>query len=224
MFKYIKNLFKKKKRSVAKKPALDWTNITIQQYIELQDLVLENEDELEQEDIMLQEIQILYKVDPLTLDFQTFKKYVESLKFMSKPIPKMKVKNRYNLGGNIYYLHKRLEEFKVGQYIDYQQIMKNNKGIGSYPEFIALFLTTEEDGAYGDGYDVAQVVDDIRNHMSIADADSIAAFFLRSSKLYISLSLLYSHLRTRKAIKDRKTRKMLKKKTMNLIKIVLNGV
>ena len=202
---------------------LDWTNVSLSQYIELQDLVLENEDELEQEDIMLQEIQILYKVDPLSLDLQTFKKYVESLKFMKKEIPKMKIKDKYNLGGNIYYLHKKLEQFKVGQYIDYQRIMQTKKGIETYPEFLALFITTEEDGTYGDGYDVAQVITDIRKYMSIADATSIAAFFLKSCKLYTALSILSSMWRTRKVIKDRKTRKQLRKKTMHLINLVLNG-
>ncbi len=223
MFKYIKNLFKNKKRHVAKKPALDWTNISIQQYIELQDLVLVNEEELEQEDIVLREIQILYHVDPLTLDLPKFKKYVESLKFMSQPMPNMKLKNKYNLGGNIYYLHKRLEQFKVGQFIDYQRIMQTKKGVDAYPEFIALFLTPEEDGAYGDGYDVAQATSDIRKYMSIADASSIAAFFLRQSKLYIVLSLLYSQLKARKTIKDKKTRKMMKKKTIQLTSLVMNG-
>jgi len=202
---------------------LSWTNISIEEYIELQDVVLENEEGLEQEDIMLQEIQILYNVDPLTLDLQTFKKYVESLRFMSQPMPNMKVKDKYNLNGNIYYLHKKLEQFKVGQYIDYQRIMQNKNGIGNYPEFIALFLTPEEDGVYGDGYDVAQVIADIRKYMSIADATSIATFFLRSSKIYTVLSIWYSMWTTRKAIKNRKTRRLLRKKTMQLMNLVLNG-
>jgi len=202
---------------------LSWTNISIEEYIELQDVVLENEEELEQEDIVLREIQILYNVDPLTLDLPVFKKYVESLRFMSQPMPNMKVKDKYNLNGNIYYLHKKLEQFKVGQYIDYQRIMQTKKGIESYPEFIALFLTPEEDGVYGDGYDVAQVIADIRKYMSIADATSITAFFLKSCKLYTALSLWFSNRKARKTIKDRKTRKTLKKKTMELVNLVLNG-
>ena len=202
---------------------LSWTNISIEEYIELQDVVLENEEELEQEDIILREIQILYNVDPLTLDLPVFKKYVESLRFMSQPMPNMKVKDKYNLNGNIYYLHKKLEQFKVGQYIDYQRIMQGKKGINSYPEFIALFLTSEEDGVYGDGYDVAQAISDIRKYMSIADATSIAAFFLRSSKIYTVLSIFFSMWTTRKAIKNRKTRRLLRKKTMQLMNLVLNG-
>lgn len=202
---------------------LSWTNISIEEYIELQDVVLDNEEELEQEDTILREIQILYHVDPLTLDLPKFKKYVESLRFMSQPIPNMKIKDKYNLGGNIYYLHKKLEQFKVGQYIDYQRIMQTKKGIEASPDFIALFLTTEQDGTYGDGYDVAQVIADIKKYMSIADANSITAFFLKSCKLYTVLSLLYSNRKARKAIKDRKKRKELKKKTMQLINLVLNG-
>ena len=202
---------------------LPWNNISIEEYIELQDVVLENEEELEQEDIILREIQILYHTDPMTLDLPKFKKYVESLRFMSQPMPNMKIKDSYNLGGNIYYLHKKLEQFKVGQYIDYQRIMQTKKGIDAYPEFLALFINPEENGTYGDGYDVAQVIADIRKYMSIADATSIAAFFLKSCKLYTALSIFSSMWRTRKTIKDRKKRKELKKKTMELINLVLNG-
>lgn len=202
---------------------LSWNNVSIDEYIQLQDAVLENGEGLEQQDIVLREIQILYHTDPLTMDLNKFKKCVESLKFMSQPMPNMKVKDKYNLGGNVYYLHKKLEQFKVGQYIDYQRIMQERQGVEAYPEFLALFLTAEEDGTYGDGYDVAQVVSDIKKYMSIADATSIAIFFLRSCRLYTALSLISSFWRTRKTIKDRKKRKELKKKTMQLVSLVLNG-
>ena len=202
---------------------LSWTNITLQEYMELQDVVLENTEELEQEDIILREIQILYHVDPLALDLPKFKQYVESLKFMSQPIPNMKIKDKYNLGGNVYHLHKKLEQFKVGQYIDYQRIMQTKKGMDTYPEFLALFLTPSENDVYGDGYDVASVVNDIRKYMSIADANSLAAFFLKLYRLFMVISLFSSMRKTKKAIKDRKMRKELRKKTMQLISLVLNG-
>lgn len=209
---------------INKELPLAWHNISIEEYIELQDAVLDNEEQLEQEDIILREIQILYHEDPLALDLLKFKKYVESLKFMAQPIPKMKIRDSYNLGGNIYYLHKKLEQFKVGQYIDYQRIMQEKKGVEAYPDFIALFLTPDEDGVYGDGYDVSEVINAVKQYMSIADATSIAAFFLRQSKMFTALSILYSQWKTRKTIKDRKKRKELKKKTMQLINLVLSGV
>ena len=208
---------------INKELPLAWTNISIDEYIQLQDAVLDNDEQLEKEEIILREIQLLYHEDPLTMDLPKFKKYVESLRFMAQPIPKMKIKGSYNLGGNIYYLHKKLEQFKVGQYVDYQRIMQEKKGVEAYPDFIALFLTPDEDGVYGDGYDVAQVISDVRQYMSIADATTIAGFFLQQSKIYIALSLLYSQWKTKKTIKDRKTRKQLKKKTMQLINLVLSG-
>lgn len=212
--------FKKKKApTIIRENALDWTNVTLGQYIELQDLILSTD--IDKEDIVLREIQVLYGCDPYALDINTFKKYVESLNFMTKPMPKMKLKEQYNLGGTTYFLHKKLEQFKVAQYIDYQQIIKNNNGIGSYPEFLSLFLTPGENVSYGDGYDVAKAVEDIRNYMSIAEADSIAAFFLGSSKIYTSLSLLYSFWKTKKLVKDKKKRKILRNKTMNLIEMIL---
>lgn len=202
---------------------LDWTNISLQEYIDLENLLMENEEGLEQEDIILKEIQILTGRNPYTMQMPEFKKCIEELKFMQKEMPKMKVKEQYNLGGNIYFLHKKLEQFKVGQYIDYERIMKEGKGIDIYADFIALFLTPNEDDSYGDGYDVSGVVKDIRKYMSIADACSIAAFFFRQSRAFIVASLLSSRRKAMKAMKDRKKKKELRKKMNQLIKMTIFG-
>ena len=138
-------------------------------------------------------------------------------------MPKMKVKDEYWLNGNKYYLHKKLSDFRVAQFMDYEQIIKNNKGIDAYPQFISLFMTPSSDGAYGDGYDVARVADDIRKYMSIADADSIANFFLRQSKAYI-VTFLWSTHRSMRKMMNRKEKRELRKKTMKLIKMIINGV
>lgn len=202
---------------------LDWANISVGEYIELQELVVDNEEGLEQEDLIMQEIQLLYGKDPYRMGIPEFKKCIDSLQFISTPMPNMKVKDTYTLNGCTYYLHKKLEDFKVAQWIDYGEIMKNGKGVENYPQFIALFMTPSSEGSYGDGYDVDAVVKDIAKYMSIADACSIAAFFLKSSKLFIALSLLSSHRTAMKAMKDRKKKKLLRRKTMQMIRLVLAG-
>lgn len=201
---------------------LDYCNVSLGEYIELQDVLLNNEEGLEQQDLVMHEIQILYDRDPYRMTLPEFKKAVESLTFMSKEMPKMKVRDSYMLNGNKYNLHKELSDFKVAHYVDYQMIMQNKKGIENYPQFIALFLIPDGHD-YNDGYNMQTAVNDIRNYLSIADATSIAGFFLRSSKIYTVLSLWYSMWTTRKAIKNRKTRRLLRKKTMQLMNLVLNG-
>lgn len=201
---------------------LDWPNISICEYLELQDILLDSE-ELEKEDLVLQEIQVLYNQNPYNMPMPQFKKCLEGLKFLTKPIPKMKVKDKYMLNGNQYTLHKQLNEFKVAQYLDYEQIMKDNKGVEAYPEFIALFLTPSSNANYGDGYDVATVVNDIRKYMSIADAMAITAFFLNLSKAYIVHFLLSSQRMMRKNIQDKKTRRKLMQKTRKMIQMVIRG-
>lgn len=200
---------------------LSWNNISLGEYIELQDITLDSGEE--QEDIIMQQIQILYNRNPYTMTMPEFKKCVEGLKFMAKPMPKMKVKDEYWLNGNKYYLHKKLGDFKVAQYIDYEQIMKNNNGIDSYAEFIALFLMPEPDCDYGDGYAVESVVSDIKNYMSIADAYSIATFFLQLSKAYTIHFLRYSMSKAMTGMKDKKKKKELRKKTRQMIKAILGG-
>lgn len=200
-----------------------WTNISVGEYLDIQELVTENTGKMEDEDILMNEIQILYKRNPYTMPIPQFHKCLEEIGFMTTKMPKMKVKDTYVLNGTKYYLHKKLEEFKVAQFMDYQMIMKNNKGVEAYPQFISLFLTPSSGRAYGDGYDVAVVADDVRRYMSIADADSIANFFLRQSKAYI-VTFLWSIHRSARKMMSRKEKRELRKKTMKLIRMVIHGV
>lgn len=202
---------------------IGWTNISINEYLELQSLLLDNEENLDDEDLVLRQIQILTGRNPYTMSITEFKKCVGSLKFLSKPMPKMKLKDSYNLNGNVYYLHKDITEFKMGQYMDYERILQAKKGVDAYPEFLALFLTPSKDDSYGDGYNVQTVVNDVANYMSIADASSMSAFFLRLSKAFIVNSLWYSMHKVTKKMKDRKTKRALRKKTLKLVKLILGG-
>ena len=200
---------------------LDWLNVSLQEYIDLQNTTLESGED--QEDIIYQQIQILYGKNPLTMSMPEFHKAVESLKFMTKPIPKVKIKDTYNLNGNTYFLHKKLSDFKVGQYIDYERIMMESKGIEAYAEFIALFLTPDPEQDYGDGYDVDTVVNDIRRYMSIVDCLALGDFFFRLSRAYTVHFLRYSLTKTTKAMKSRKKKRELRKKAKELIRLALVG-
>jgi len=199
-----------------------WNNISLGEYLDIQQLVTENISEMSDEDIVMNEIQIIYKRNPHTMTLAEFTKCVAGLSFLSEKIPNMKVKSAYTLNGCTYYLHKKLSDFRVAQYIDYEQIMRNNKGVDAYPYFISLFLTPSSDGVYGEGYDVGAVAEDVRKYMSIADANSIAGFFLRKSRVFIATFLWSSHRSTRKMM-DRKGRRELRRKTRRLMRMVLSG-
>ena len=218
----LEGIFLKKNTMIHYDWKLDWANISIDEYIALQNLVVDNPDNLGQEDLIMQEIEILYNRDPYKMTIQEFKKCVDSLKFISQPVPKVKLKDTYNLNGNRYRLHKKIEEFKVAQYIDYERIMKDKKGVENYADFIALFLTPDTCD-YGDGYSVDTAVRDIGKYLSIAEAMAIVEFFFHYSVLFTSISLWYSMRSAMKATKDRKTRKLLRKKTMQMIHLIVSG-
>lgn len=199
-----------------------WTNISVGEYLDIQELVTENTGKMDDEDIVMNEIRIIYGRNPHTMTLAEFTKCVAGLSFLSEKIPNMKVRDSYILNGSKYYLHKKLSDFRVAQYIDYEQIMRNNKGVDAYPYFISLFLTPSSDAVYGEGYDVGAVAEDVRKYMSIADANSIAGFFLRKSRVFIATFLWCSHRSTRKMM-DRKGRRELRRKTRRLMRMVLSG-
>lgn len=202
---------------------LNWANVSIDEYLQLQDLLTEDGAGESQEDLVMQELQILYGVNPYKMEIGAFRNHVKSLEFMTKPIPKMKVRDTYTLNGARYWLRKSLADFKVAQFIDYSEIYRGSRGADAYPEFIALFLIPSSDGDYGDGYDVQAVASDIRRYMSIADAMSIATFFLDLSRAYTVRSLWCSYRRARKAVKDRTRKRELRRKTRKAIRLILHG-
>jgi hypothetical protein len=199
-----------------------WTNISVGEYLDIQELI-DNVGNIADEDKVMKEIQIIYGRNPYTMQMGEFKKCLDGIKFLSTNMPKMKVKDDYYLNGNRYYLHKKLNDFRVAQFMDFELIMKNNKGVDSYPQFISLFLTPSSNAVYGDGYDVGKVADDVRKYMSIADAFAIANFFLRQSKAY-TVTFLWSIQRSTRKMLNRKERRELRRKTRKLIKMVIRGV
>lgn len=201
---------------INKEQKASWNNISVGEYLQIEELF--NVGGMDDEDIVMNEIQIIYNQNPYSMGLQEFRKCAESVSFLAEKMPKMRVKDTYTLNGKKYRLHKRLDDFRVAQYIDYQFILKQTKGVAAYPQFISIFLVPEGYETYGDGYDVAEVAAAVRDWMSIADADAIAGFFLRKSKAFIRTFLWYTHRSTRKAIKDRESRRKLKKQMKTLIR------
>lgn len=96
------------------------------------------------------------------------------------------VKDRYACGPFTLKPVRRVQDITTAQWIDFQEWSKQEGG--REPETLACFLIPEGRG-YGDGYDVGDVIDAIRTHLSVADAVSLDAFFFRLSIRSMAASL-----------------------------------
>ena len=196
---------------------MNWFNISLKKYIELKDLYLDPE--ITDEDRLLYQIKILFDIDPLKLKANELHKYVNEMRFLGEKVPKVKLKSTYVLGENTYVLKKDLKDFSVAQWLDWNNFLKEGSDIDNYAKLLSVFFfpVGKDVKEYAEGYEIEQVRQDINNHLSIADANSIASFFLRYQKI---LSIVFLKSIKRKILKtplEKKEKKKIKKEMRKLI-------
>ena len=201
---------------------MNWTTVSLKQYNDIKQIFLEPD--FSDEDRIILLINILFGVDALKLKTTELNSYVSQLNFLNTTPPKMKIRSTYKLGENTYVLKKDLKDFKVCQWIDFQNFLKNGSDTDNFPNLLSVFFFPEGQTEYGE-YDVEQVRQDINNYLSIADANSIASFFLTYQKASLIASLLSTKRKIMKAPLEKKEKKKIKKQFRKLIwKTLLTGV
>lgn len=202
---------------------MNWTNLSLRQYNNIKEIFL-NPDFSDEDRIILL-INICFGVDALKLKTTELNKYIEQMKFLNTTPPKMKIRSTYKLGQNTYILKKDLKDFKVCQWIDFQNFLKNGSDTDNFPNLLSVFFLPEGQTEYGENYDIEQVRQDINNHLSIADANSIASFFLRYQKILLIVSLISTKRKILKTPLEKKEKKKIKKEMRKLIwQTIFHGV
>ena len=201
---------------------MNWTELSLKKYNDIKDLYLDTE--LSDEDRLIYQIRILFDVDPLKLKTNELHKYINEMKFLGEKVPKVKLKSTYKLGENTYTLKKDLRNLTVAQWLDWQNFLKEGSDTDNYANLLSVFFFPKDVDEYGDGYEIEQVRSDINNYLSIAEAMSIASFFLTYRKTLLLLSLLYTKKQILKTPLTKEQRKKVKKEFKKLIITTLRGV
>ena len=200
---------------------MNWTEVSLKKYNDIKEVFLNPE--FSEEDRLILLINILFNVDALKLKTSELNKYIEQMKFLNTTPPKMKLKDKYRLGENCYILKRNLKDFTVAQWLDWNNFLKNGSDTDNYANLLSVFFIPEGEKEYGE-YDVEQVRQDINNNLSIADATSIASFFLTYHKASLIASLLSTKRKIMKTPLERKEKKKIKKEMRKLIwKTIFRG-
>ena len=203
---------------------MNWTTVSLRQYNDIKDVFLNPE--FSEEDRIILLINILFGVDALKLKTSELNKYVNDLKFLNTTPPRMKLKDKYRLGENTYVLKKDLKDFNVAMWLDWNNFLKNGSDTDNYANLLSVFFIPEGKDVkeYGEGYDIEQVRQDINNFLSIADANSIAGFFLTYQKTLLIASLLYTRKKVLKTSITKEQKRKVKRQFRKLIwKTLLAG-
>lgn len=161
---------------------MNWSNITLEQYLEIQAIK-----EIDSMDVMVELIRILFKIeDPESLPYTEFIKYSQELSFMSKDIERVPLKDTYQINGRNYKLENNVMQLTTSQVIDYRNYSKEDNHIA---KILSVFLIPEGH-KYNDGYDIEQVINDLFD-LDIQTVVSILDFFTICWKEFIKVSVAY---------------------------------
>lgn len=136
-------------------------------------------------------------------------------------MPKVKITDKYVINGKKYEVFLSLRDMNMSQYIDFQTFYKDTNKY--FKELLAIFLLPVGK-KYGEGYNIEEVIDDIGNHLSIVDANSILFFFVIAYRSLTKVMLNYSIKQMKKAMKKEKNleRKQMIQKAIEQTKQAMN--
>ena len=162
----------------------------------------------------------------LRLPLPEFKMLGAAASFLDKDIEALprKLANVYHIGDFDLVPTMDVAKMTAAQFIDYNTMTAGltEKDLDAHiVEILSCFLVPK-DMEYCDGYDVAEVQAALRDNLSVYDAVTMLAFFLKSSVQYVQDSLRYS-VRMAKGIKDKKKRKEMLEKISEAADLLRNG-
>lgn len=174
--KFISKLFSK----VTPIPNKDWSDVTIEQYYKIAELIKEQD-----EYTVYNLIDVLWGIDSSKLLAKDLTKYANRLQFLNKEVPNVTLKKHYTFNGRKYDSSCDLTSMSTAQFVDYNNFIKG----GKYEEILSV-LFIPEGHSYNDGYDILQVQNDLLQ-MKITDCMAAAFFFKRQLKVFCHLFQTY---------------------------------
>ena len=165
-----------------------WSDITLEQYIQMVNVSKQELDELEN---VLELVKIVCGEEVEQLPLAEYKQMINHINFLSTPIPDIKPKSKYVIGGKEYVCDLDLSKITGSQYIDYSTYIKQNDGVEGYPNLLSVFLVPKG-CKYNDGtYDINELKSNLPN-MLFVDVKAIAFFLQKQYKTLLAITVDYS--------------------------------
>ena len=179
---------------------MNYKDITLEQYYKI--IEIKASDDL---DNTIQLAQVIFGEDVINLTPREFASKVKELDFLKEAIPdKVPDSSVFNLNGTEYTADFDMTTMTTGQYIDFVNLSKS----GKLNEVLAVFFRPVGCSIYNEGYDMAKVIEDLKQ-LDVESANGAAFFFKSQLEILMNLFLHYSIQKVRKLKIDKKTKKMI---------------
>ncbi len=180
-----------------------YKTLTLGKFMELQKIDWASMEEI---DIQVKMLSVLSDMDEdeiLKLPLDEYSKMVNKTAFLSKqPEITKNIPDKIKINDKTYVLVKDIKKMTAGQYIDYQQYLAAND-INFYLPYILSCFIIPKGKTYGD-YDVDEVVDVLKNNLSVEEALSISGFFMKKFRSSIKAILFYLDWKIKKMMRKTK--------------------
>lgn len=179
-----------------------WDEVTLNDYIQLQQIITSNIPEDYQLSNMVSVLTGLPLETIENLPLSQFLQLGNSLKFMNEK-PKREVhKSEYILNGTTYVLTEDISKLTTAQFLDFQNFQRESPI--DYTKILSCFLIPKGH-SYNDGYDVTRVFNDMGS-ITVPQFQGLF-FFLRLQSMSLYLILIDSLKRDMKKMKIPKGKK-----------------
>ena len=162
---------------------MTWYDVTLYQFEKLQDLLkIENEEER-----MFAIAELLLGEEVTNLPISEFVNATKRLSFLSEEIETKTPPKNLELNGRKYTVDCLLGRISTAQYIDFQNHLKGNDIAVTLSVFII-----PKGHKYNDGYDMLQVIDDIKS-IPIPIVNSLSFFFQQTiQRIHENFPILFN--------------------------------
>lgn len=174
-----------------------YSNLSVGKYIEIRELLKQDLEELDLQAEILGVLNDMSVEDIMRLPLPKYSEYVRMSAFLTeKPKPKADCPKKITLNERKYYVVRKAEDLTAAQYIDYQNYMKMDDPDSKLAEILSIFIIPEGK-KYGEDYDIAEVVKDIKEYLPIIVGFNICFFFRKKQAESIERTLTYLGLTMR---------------------------
>ena len=169
--------------------------LTVGKYLQIRE-ILKNKD-LEELDMQARLIALLNDTtleDVLSYSIPKYSSLVPNLDFlMEAPKAKPECPSSIKINGKKYNVVKKIDKINAAQYIDYQSYLKTDDPEMNMAEIMSVFIIPEGK-SYNEGYDLVEVVNDIKEHLPLLTCLNICFFFRKKEMNYIKRTVIFLDL------------------------------
>lgn len=192
-----------------------WSDCSIDLFYAIDDVLKDEKLTVMQKNVKL--ISLIFDIPEDTvyqMDINEYNRYISQLQWINNNSLNEKFKTKsISIYDNVYIVTP-INKLTIAQYIDFQTFWQKND-IRTYMGNILASFIVPKGHKYGEGYDVLELANHLRNNLSILEAHNLLFFFLKKYLISIRDSFIY----LRKKLKTKEE----KQKIMEALQMILDG-